>query len=84
MSLNDALNLMDQKEDPFSIKFVTFNKKKQSGGEIIEMPEAVKCGLAVNMMKNGLIGIRHPDNTNHPIPVHIRLITEVNGQKIFW
>ena len=46
--LIDALNLMDEvdREEnpiPFSLKYITYNRKKKSGGEIIEIDKAVKC-----------------------------------------
>ena len=46
--LGEALEIMDQMDDqgkpvPFQIKFVTANRIKQTGGEIIEIPNARKC-----------------------------------------
>ena len=46
--LVDALNLMNEmdQEDkpvPFSIKFVTFNRRNDTGGELISIDQAVKC-----------------------------------------
>lgn len=46
--LIDALNLMDEVDRegipvPFSIKYVTYNRKGKTGGEVVEIERAVKC-----------------------------------------
>ena len=48
IKLLDALNLMDaiDKEDkpiPFSITYVTYNRKNKTGGEVVSIEQAVKC-----------------------------------------
>ena len=46
--LIDALNLMDEVDKegspvPFSIKYVTYNRKSKTGGEVISIAHAMKC-----------------------------------------
>jgi hypothetical protein len=48
ISFNDfivLLNKYDEKNDaiPFSLKFITADKKRNIGGEIIEIEKAIKC-----------------------------------------
>ncbi len=47
IALIDVLNLMDEvdvsgKPNPFSIKFITCNRQKQTGGRIVHLPKAIK------------------------------------------
>jgi len=89
IQLSDALRLMDEKERggmplAFDLKFVSFNKAKQTGGEMMELKGVVKCGAKFSLDKNDMIAVRSVENSHHPIPVHIRLITHFNGDKIFW
>lgn len=78
--LTDALHLMNDRDAVFSIAFVTFNKSKNTGGEIIKIDNARRVGAKFNLTENNMISVRSIDNSNHPYPVHIRLITEFNGQ----
>lgn len=75
-------NSSDGKPMPFSIKFFTWDKKKNDGGELKHLANCVKSGLRANLRKNGLIGIRVLDSSDHIYPVHINLISEFNGQKV--
>lgn len=89
IGLTDALNIMDEKDlkgvpIPFEIKFVTYDKAKKKGGEIIHLTNAVRCGQKHNMKENSTIGVTQLNNTHHPYAVHIRLILEFNGNKIFY
>ena len=81
--LRDALTVMQDKSLPFQIKFVTLDVKRKTGGEILELTNAVKVGSKrVDMKANDLINIKQLGNTNHPHYVHVHLITEFNHQTI--
>ena len=80
--LNDALAAMKDKQAPFAIAFVTCSSDKKTGGEIIRLDNAVECGLPYKSKQR--IGIKQLNNSHHPFAVHIRLITEYNGDKVFW
>ena len=80
--LTDALNLMNDRDSVFSIEFVSLNKSKKTGGELIKIDKATRAGARFNLSEKEMISVRSVDNTNLPYPVHIRLITEFNGQKV--
>lgn len=82
IALIDALQQMEL-PTPFQIKFVTADRAKKTGGKIIELTKAFKVGAKHNQRDNDTITIRQEGNSNHPYPVHIHLITEFNGQKVF-
>lgn len=68
------------KQTTFSIKFIKNN------GEVVFMPNAVACGLSVNMKKNSVRGVVPIDSkgnkTSHPTPVSIDAIIEWNGMEV--
>lgn len=82
ITLQDALDIT-AKPAPFQIKFVTLDKQRKKGGEIIELTEAQRVGASYNMRANDMISVKQLNNTNHPYPVHTHLIIEVNKQKVF-
>lgn len=83
MKRHEVLSAMDVKEDPrgnptvFSIKFRT---KK---GELIFMPQAICCGLKMDMSANRMRGVMPADKSSHPTPVSIDRIIEFNGKKVY-
>ena len=89
IKLNQALALMDVKDKEgrpnfFSISFFTYNKKEKTGGELKVIPKATKCGMKFNMNENSVVGIQPEEKDSHPIAVHMRLITQFNGQKVIY
>lgn len=84
ITLASALKQMEHCSEPFHIRFVTANKAKNEGGKIIELTKAVKVGAKYNLNNNDMIAVKQLDNSNHPYPVHIHLITEFNHNKIFY
>ena len=82
--LSAALKQMEHGSAPFHIRFVTLNKSKDEGGKIIELTKAVKVGAKYSLNNNDMISVKQSDNSNHPYPVHIHLITEFNHNKIFY
>lgn len=80
--LNDALNIMSERDKPFNLKFVTCDLEKNTGGEIIEMTDALRCGLPYESKQR--IGVKLQNEVGHPIAVHQKLIIEFNGEKVFW
>lgn len=103
ISLINVLQRMDELDhnsNPimFNIKFVTADKKRMSGGEIIEIKYAKKC---IGIRNNEAVfdtGNKKRKKPNHYInstrnilcpngqirKIHIRLITEFNGQKVIY
>ena len=80
ISLRQALTVMDT-NIPFHIKFVAFNKSKREGGHFVEIQSGVKAGAKYNLKDNDMISVKHTNNTDHPYPVHIHLITEYNHKR---
>lgn len=68
---------------PFSIVFYTLNLSKNTGGERKELKNCVLVPQAHNMYENDTIGIRS-EGAEHDVCVHVRLIVEVNGERIKW
>lgn len=85
----DAIQQTKQRDEtgrpvPFSIRFVTFDKKRKQGGEIIELDNAVRTGLQANTVEHQLIGVKQLHNSHHPYSVHTRLITMLNDKKVYY
>lgn len=87
MKLIDALRIIGEKDikgDPvqFDLVYSDCNRTEITGGSIIEMKGVIKTGLPYNMKDNFMIGIKHPNSSKPPIPVHCRLITQINSEHI--
>lgn len=82
ISLIDALSVTEDTRQTFQIKFVSYNHDKQKGGEIIELPRAKRIGAKFNLAKQDMISVCQ-DNGDHPYPVHIHLILEINKTPVF-
>lgn len=86
--LKDALNLIDSKDyrdgnGNFAIAFVTCDRTKKTGGEIIELINACAAGLPPNCKGHEMRGIKDMDS-GKPYAVHNRLIFTVNKQEVYW
>jgi hypothetical protein len=103
--LRDALRMMDRLNHkgepiPFSLSFVTANRRKDTGGKIKEIKGAIlsKHNKALPQHVRTVDGFggskkpSHYENSTRNIQapdssitkVHIRLILTFNGQKIIW
>lgn len=82
LHLNDALNIMKDKSQAFSISFVTCDEVKKTGGEKVTIEKAFMCGLPYESKQR--IGIKTEGNNYHPMAVHQRLILELNGKKVWY
>jgi hypothetical protein len=82
IALNDALGAMEL-GTPFQIKFVTADRTRKIGGNIIDLKKCVMVGAAHNQKNNDTITVKQVINNGHPYPIHIHLITEFNNQKVF-
>ncbi len=81
ISLNEALSITEDRERPFSLKFVSLDINRRSGGELIELPEAIRRGASHNMKQNDTIAVKAVGRKAHPYTAHNLLILEVNGQE---
>lgn len=103
--LKDALREIDRVDEsknpiPFACRFVTADRKRNTGGEIITVVNAVKCvgkkdGEIVFLGRETAAPRRNPnhyENATRNIALqngairkmHIRLIIEFNGQKVIY
>ncbi len=75
---------MEECNGTFQLKFVSLNKQKGSGGDIIELTKAFRVQKsAVALKRDGIINVKQKDNADHPHYVHIDLITEFNHEKVY-
>jgi hypothetical protein len=81
ISLIDALAITEDDSQDFQIKFVTYNKSKGTGGQIIELKNCKRVGANFNLSAHDMISVIQKHG--HPYPIHTHLITEVNNQPIF-
>lgn len=89
MILQDALQTMDDftpegDKVTFSVKYVTFDRTRKTGGDIKELTGVRKIGSAFHQKNRQMINVQAPGNSRHPYPIHIRLILEFNGEKVHW
>jgi hypothetical protein len=67
---------------PFSITWVTCDRNRKTGGKVKHLAAAVRCGASHSLIRNKQIAVKPADGSGHPTPVHISLITRVNGQPV--
>lgn len=81
----DAVALFDSstKAKPVSVKYVDCNRSKQTGGNLIAVDKAYKCGLPYSCKDNEMRGLINVE-TNKKVGLHLRLILEINGQEVFY
>lgn len=81
IQLNAALDEM-KNGVPFQIRFVTYNKTTDKGGEIINIDKAILCGTRKNVSQSDVVSVKNSDGSGHPFLVSIYLITAFNNKKI--
>jgi hypothetical protein len=84
----EALREIDQKDfrdnkGSFAIQFMTCDINRNTGGEIITIENACKCGLPPNCKSQEMRGIKDMD-TGKQTAVHNALIFQINHKPIFW
>lgn len=88
LELKDALRQLDRMDyrdgnGTFSIVFMTCNRDKITGGEMIELNEANRCGLPPTCKGHEMRGVRCAE-TGKKYAVHNRLMFRFNREEIFW
>jgi len=80
-----AIKLHDYRDGrgTFSVIFLTCNRAKKTGGELIELTEACAMGLPPNCKDSDMIGIKDM-STGKPYAVHNKLIFQFNKQEVYW
>jgi hypothetical protein len=86
MVLIEALKtIRDCKKDSrnrFNIEFMSYDKRRETGGKLIVLKNCFRSGSNHNEMENGTVTISTRDST-HPVTVHIRLIMKVNSEMVY-
>lgn len=82
MLLREALAITEDPERPFSIDYVSVDKTRRTGGEIIKLPAVVRVGASHNRKQNDTIVVKPTDRAEHPYTVHIHLITRINNIEV--
>lgn len=101
--LRDIMKVMDSGEK-FSIGFIKWDEKRNTGGEKVETLEPVaykirkfqteepailsKMGKPTHS-RNPNHGVHYTTNIQlpgkpHPITVHLRLVYQFNGKRVYW
>lgn len=81
------LGITSRKDDrnrpvPFSIRWISFDRNRRNKpSRHLHEAKATRCGAAHDLHRHGQISIQ-PVKGGHPIPIHIDLITELNGEKV--
>lgn len=84
MTLTDAVDeiLGTSKDGPrVDIEFIQADKKRQTAGKLRRLLKCYTSGSAHSTKKHGTINIVN-DHSDHPTPVHTRLITKVNNELV--
>lgn len=87
VSLSEALDIMDRRDVrgqrvPFSLRWVTYDKKRRHlGSKHRYCAAAIRGGAAHNLHRHGQIAI-HPVDGSHPVPVNMDLITHINDSEV--
>jgi hypothetical protein len=87
MLLERAFRIMDQvdgrgKPIPFSAAWITLDKSRKTGGEVMRKDKLVRCGAQHHMQRNRTIAVKRADGKGHPWPIHIRLLMRVNNEVV--
>jgi hypothetical protein len=87
MFLGDALRVMDKVDGrgapvPFSITFVTYDKRRGTGGKVRRLSRAVRCGANHNLQRNRQVAVRPVHGKAHVYPIHLRLILRINEEPV--
>lgn len=83
VQLREALSITEDPLVPFSIKFVSYDAGRKTGGEIITLPRCTRTGANHNRKKNDTTVVKPIDRVSHPYVVHNHLILEVNEMEVF-
>lgn len=68
---------------PFSITFMTCDRNRKTGGEIIVLESANKCGVPDSCKDREMRGIKC-NQTGKRYAVHNRLMFTFNNENIYW
>ncbi len=87
--LQDVLQAMDSYTETgdkvcFDLEYVSFDRTRRKGGDLVSLTGVQKVGSTFNQRDRQMINVKVPGSSHHPFPIHIRLITKFNGEKVYW
>ncbi len=87
VNYHDALAIMDQRDGrgvpiPFRISFVTLDRNRRTGGQLKTLDAVIRCGARHSLIRSRQIAVKRVDGNGHPYPIHLRLITRINGEPV--
>jgi hypothetical protein len=79
----DALRLIREKGNPFTLEYVMYSESRGTGGQIKRLVNCEVVGAAQDLSENMMINIRQVGVPNdHPHPVYIYLIIKYNDMRV--
>ncbi len=87
MFLGDALKVMDKVDGrgapvPFSITWVTYDRRRGTGGKVKRLSRAVRCGAKHSLQRHRQVAVKPLNGRAHPYPIHLRLILRINDEPV--
>jgi len=88
IAFKEAIREIDKRDfrdgnGSFALVFMTCDVNRKTGGELISLVNACKCGLPPNCKTHDMRGIKDLE-TGKKYAVHNRLIFQYNKQEIYW
>lgn len=89
MKFMDMTRMMDEftpmgDKRTFDIEFVKLDVARKTGGELVTLRGVRKMGSVFNQKSKQMINVLAPGAGGHPQPVHLRLITKFNDERIYY
>lgn len=87
MDLSQALDVTSRRDAagapvPFDIEFVTLDRTRNRPSRHVRMQQVVRGGASHNLIRAGQIAVKPADGSGHTVPVHVRLIMRINGERV--
>ncbi|CDS92703.1 hypothetical protein BN1088_1431046 [Sphingobacterium sp. PM2-P1-29] len=72
-----------ESDECVSITFLTCDRKRKQGGEWRTIERAQTCGLPYSVRENEMRGVVDLNSGVKTTAVHLQLIFEINGKRVF-
>ncbi len=79
LRLSEALAIMENKDEAFTVSFWTYDAARKKGGELIVMKNCTRAGVSNTDGNKGFISLVNKENSHHPIKVRTWLIDTLNN-----
>jgi len=78
----DACTYMESKKT-FNMVYMKLDEKRQTGGELVRVENAQKCGLPYHCADHEMRGVVNI-SSRRKTAFHLRLVFEFNGLIVYW